>query len=203
MNTVNLLDENLLLWNQFREGDADAFGEIMRLHYNDLFSYGSRFTKDAELIKDCIQELFLSLWKNRLTISQTSFVKYYLLTSLRRRLNKAIKKAVRFSIRNELTFQGLFIEDASPENNLVNDEDSKQLTVAVRRVLNDLPKRQQEIIWLRFFMDADADEIAEIMALNKQSVYNLLHKALKKLKDNSLKKGWSMARFSTYLHSFF
>ena len=79
MASVNLLDENLQLWNEFRNGNADAFGELMRIHYQDLFNYATRFTKDDQLIKECIQDLFLALWTNRLTISETSFVKYYLL----------------------------------------------------------------------------------------------------------------------------
>ncbi len=51
MRSINLLDENLRLWNEFRSGDADAFGELIRIHYQDLFNYGTRFTRDEELVK--------------------------------------------------------------------------------------------------------------------------------------------------------
>src|SRR5262245_27359024 len=95
MVSVNLLDENLLLWNKFRNGSADAFGELMRTHYPDLFTYGTRFTRDTPLVKDCIQDLFLSLWMNRTTIGETSFIKYYLLKNLRQILTKAISQSRR------------------------------------------------------------------------------------------------------------
>jgi RNA polymerase sigma factor (sigma-70 family) len=55
----------------------------------------------------------------------------------------------------------------------------------MRQALSGLSKRQQEVIYLRFYVDADIDEIAEIMGLNRQSVYNLLHEGLKKLKKSS------------------
>jgi RNA polymerase sigma factor (sigma-70 family) len=55
----------------------------------------------------------------------------------------------------------------------------------MRKVLASLSRRQQEVIYLRFYVDADLEEIAEIMSLNRQSVYNLLHDALKKLKKLS------------------
>jgi RNA polymerase sigma factor (sigma-70 family) len=55
----------------------------------------------------------------------------------------------------------------------------------MRQALAGLAKRQQEVIYLRFYVDADIDEIAEIMGLNRQSVYNLLHEGLKKLKKSS------------------
>src|ERR1051325_334426 len=93
MASVNLLDENLLLWNEFRNGNADAFGQLIKIHYQDLFNYGTRFTKDEEMVKDCIQDLFLALWANRLTINETSFVKYYLLKSLRHSLSRMIGKS--------------------------------------------------------------------------------------------------------------
>jgi RNA polymerase sigma factor (sigma-70 family) len=69
MSAVNLLGEDLFLWNEFRNGNAEAFGALIRVHYQDLFQYGTRFTKDEELVKDCLQDLFLELWTNRLTIS--------------------------------------------------------------------------------------------------------------------------------------
>ena len=44
-------------------------------------------------------------------------------------------------------------------------------------------------------MDADIEEIAEIMSLNRQSVYNLFHDALKKLKKLTSERKLSMTDF--------
>ncbi|HXB08627.1 MAG TPA: sigma-70 family RNA polymerase sigma factor [Puia sp.] len=169
MASVNLLDENLLLWSKFRNGNANAFGELMRTHYQDLFNYGTRFTKDQGLVKDCIQELFLALWVHRLSISETSFVKYYLLKSLRHSLTRAINR----SRRTGPSFEYLF-NSAQPRK--------------TRKVLAGLSHRQQEIIYLRFYLDADNEEIAEIMSLSRQLVCKLLHDALRRLRKISPKK---------------
>ena len=185
MASVNLLDENLLLWNKFRNGNADAFGELMHTHYQDLFNYGTRFTKDTELIKDCIQDLFLALWINRLTISETSFVKYYLLKSLRHNLTRAISRSRR-SI--EPQFEYLFNSAPPIESSLIREEHLADLARKMRKALAGLSRRQQEVIYLRFYMDADTEEIAEIMSLSRQSVYNLLHDALRRLRKVSPKK---------------
>ena len=187
MASVNLLDENLQLWNEFRNGNADAFGELMHTHYQDLFNYGTRFTKDEELIKDCIQDLFLALWTNRLTISETSFVKYYLLKSLRHNLTRAISRSRH---RGEGNFDDLFNSAPPVEHHLIREEHLADLARKMRKVLAGLSRRQQEVIYLRFYMDADTDEIAEIMSLNRQSVYNLLHDALRRLKKVSPKKAF-------------
>jgi RNA polymerase sigma factor (sigma-70 family) len=182
MGSVNLLDENLLLWNEFRKGNADAFGELMRTHYPDLFNYDTRFTKDEELVKDCIQDLFLSLWTNRGSVSETSFVKYYLLKSLRHSLVRAINRSRHYNHPGEGQFEHIFNGVAPIENQFIREEHLADLAKKMRKVLSGLTRRQQEVIYLRFYMDADIEEIAEIMSLNRQSVYNLLHDAFSKLR---------------------
>ena len=185
MSAVNLLDEDLFLWNEFRSGNAEAFGALIRVHYPDLFQYGTRFTKDKELVKDCLQDLFLELWANRETISETSFVKYYLLKSLRRRLNKKIGRSRYTGSWEELHFESLFNGSPSIAVSIIREENLAELVRKMRQALAGLSKRQQEVIYLRFYLDADIDEIGEIMGLNRQSVYNLLHEGLKKLKKSS------------------
>ena len=188
MSSVNLLDENLLLWNEFRNGNADAFGQLIKIHYQDLFNYGTRFTRDEEMVKDCIQDLFLALWANRLTISPTSFVKYYLLKSLRHNLARTIGRSKYHNSWNELHFEALFNDSPSIGTHLNHDGGVAELARKMRKVLTGLSRRQQEVVYIRFYMDADIEEIAEIMSLNRQSVHNLLHDSLKRLRKISFKK---------------
>ena len=185
MSAVNLLGEDLYLWNEFRSGNADAFGALIRVHYSDLFHYGTRFTRDAELVKDCLQDLFLELWINRETISETSFVRYYLLKALRRKLTRKIGRSRYTGSWEELHFDSLFSGTQPVENGAIREEGLIELTKKMRHSLSGLTKRQQEVVYLRYYVDADIDEIAEIMSVNRQSVYNLLHESLKKLKKLS------------------
>jgi RNA polymerase sigma factor (sigma-70 family) len=185
MSVVNLLGEDLLLWNEYRSGNADAFGAIIRVHYPDLFHYGTRFTRDLELVKDSLQDLFLELWINRETISETSFVKYYLLKALRRKLTRRIGRSRYTGSWEELHFESIFSGTPSVEAGLIREEGLAELAKKMRIALAGLSKRQQEAIYLRYYFDADIDEIAEIMSVNRQSVYNHLHDALKKLKKSS------------------
>lgn len=185
MSVVNLLGEDLFLWNEYRGGNADAFGALIRVHYPDLLQYGTRFTCDIELVKDCLQDLFMELWINRETINETSFVKYYLLKSLRRKLTRRIGRSRHTGSWEELHFESIFNGLSSALPGCSREENLAELTRKMRHALSGLSKRQQEVIYLRYYVDADVEEIAEIMAVNRQSVYNLLHEAMKKLKKLS------------------
>lgn len=173
------------LWILFRSGSEAAFEKIIKSHYQLLFNYGTRFCKDEELIKDTLQELFFSLWQNREGLSNTMSVKNYLLKSLRRKLSREIHKIRNTIHLKDLHFQADFNMVLPVDQNLILQEKLTELSFKVRAVLEKLSPRQQEIIYLRFYMDANLDEIAEIMDLTPQSVYNLLHEALKRFKGLS------------------
>ncbi|KAI9463077.1 hypothetical protein F5148DRAFT_1150328 [Russula earlei] len=172
------------LWTRFRNGDADAFGELIHTHYQDLYHYGIRFTKDEELVKDCIQELFLSIWKSRASFTEVVQLKYYLLKSFRRKVSRELQRNKRIKTL-ELHFETGFDTELSIDHTLIKEEATLELAKKVRAIISRLSKRQQEIIYLRFYLNTDMEEIAGIMSLNRQSVYNLLHEALKKMKDNT------------------
>ena len=50
-------------------------------------------------------------------------------------------------------------------------------------LLNKLPIRQKEAIYLKYYSGLKASEISEIMGIKYQSVINTLHKAIKSLKE--------------------
>jgi DNA-directed RNA polymerase specialized sigma24 family protein len=73
-------------WRGMIEGDTSAFLTIYQDQYQALFSYGYTIAADKELVKDCIQEVFLEIWKTRKTIKiDVANVRSYLFTWLRRK----------------------------------------------------------------------------------------------------------------------
>jgi RNA polymerase sigma factor (sigma-70 family) len=70
----------------------------------------------------------------------------------------------------------------SIEEKLIESEQTKVKAQKIRQVVNDLPQRQKEIIYLKFFQDLGRDEIAEILHLNPQTVSNHLQTAIKSMR---------------------
>jgi RNA polymerase sigma factor (sigma-70 family) len=175
--------EDQVLWNAFRAGDEHAFGDIARKYYKGLFSYGNRFSKDREFVKDCIQDLFYELWVRRESLGETDFVKFYLLKSLRRKIHRAGPR--RLELLEDTELDGMLepVGDVSVEQQIMEIESSEEKSRLIQLLLRSMPKRQQEVIHLRFFENLDNDSIAQIMSISKQAVANLLYRSIRELKD--------------------
>ena len=131
-------------------------------------------------MKDCIQDLFLFLWQKRAAINETPSVEHYLMKALRRRLERALTRNMAMATGHS-TLEFMDLEPA-PDQHIILQEQSAELEQTIKKSIAALSKRQQEIIYLRFYLNADAAQIADIMQLNRQSVYNLLHEAINHLR---------------------
>jgi RNA polymerase sigma factor (sigma-70 family) len=176
-------DTDKTRWNEFRAGKSAAFDQLMQAHYRALFNYGTKFTKDTEFVKDCIQDLFLELWKNRQNLGETEYVRSYLLKSFRRKLFRQLYKNQWRTQVESLDEDYSFDIEFSAESRLVDAQNQQETSEKLTRLLNQLPRRQKEVIYLRFYQELDVEQIVQVMEINTQSVYNLLHKALHQMKQ--------------------
>lgn len=177
--------QDTALWSAFLRGDEQSAAALIKLYYNTLINYGNRFCTDKDLVKDSIQDLFLYLWANRATLKETQHVKFYILKAYRRRLLKEVLKSKKYVSQNfdeDQQFDLQLITESSAENQLIDSEYNGALAEKMKRIVSMLSRRQQEIIYLKFYLDTDQKKIADIMGLSQQAVYNLLYDALKKLR---------------------
>ena len=182
MKAINL-PADITLWNEFRSGNKLSFEKLMQAHYRGLFSYATKFTRDGEFVKDCLQELFLELWRSRASLNATDFVKSYLFKSIRNKIHRELHKNRHHHDAAQLDDNYYFDVEFSIEHHLIREQTLRETANTFSGLLNKLPKRQKEIIYLRFYQDLEVSEIVEIMEINAQSVYNLLHKALANLRE--------------------
>ncbi len=174
--------KDIALWQAFKKGDRDAFAKIYNLFIEDLLSYGYRVTNDRQLIRDSIQDLFLHLWHTRENLTDTDSIRFYLYVSLRNRILRNIEKHNHTSIDTQDLFENI-IGVLSVEDELITTEQYSEQIIQLKRAIQQLPKRQQEIIQLRYYHDFSFEEIAEMMEINNQSVRNLLHRAITELRQ--------------------
>jgi RNA polymerase sigma factor (sigma-70 family) len=171
-------------WLQrLQQNDEQALAAIMRKYYTALYNYGSRFTNDEGLIKDCIQEVFISLWQRRETAPTILSPRYYLLRAVK---NKVLKSLHQNNIRSgtvALEEEYDFLQEFSVEKLIIDKQMSEEQATILRKTMSQLSKRQHELIYLKFYQHLDHAQIAGLMNLSRQSVYNLLHETIQKLRS--------------------
>ncbi|SFW36851.1 Sigma-70, region 4 [Sinomicrobium oceani] len=168
-------------WDLFFTGGEETLYSCFYLFYNDLYRLGLFWFKDADIAKESIHNLFIELHKKWNCSQDIYNKKQYVITVLRRVGHKTYyrnytpgnmtKKAVDMSnvdSLKELSYEDLLIASQA------EDQRKKQLF----DVMHKLTRRQQQMIYLRFFEGLSCTEIARITALSERTIYNTLHNAI-------------------------
>lgn len=164
------------LWIAFKKGDEQAYEFMFKHYYTCLLNYGLKINRDTEEIKDCIQQLFVGLWESRLRLGSNNSIKSYLLASLRRIILRRLK--VRFQYINIDQISPSFHVETSVEFKYINQQKEIERAEMLSALIEKLPDRQKEALYLRFYGDHSFSEIAEIMGITTRGVYKLIYKAL-------------------------
>ena len=188
-------ESHVLWWNAFKQGDWDAFTALYGEFYELLNNYGRKFTRDEDLIHDVVHDLFVRLWTTRQRLGAPVSVKNYLYKAFRSTLFRKIQSLSKFvGLEGETGgFTVNFIPDASFR------QEEMELRKQVIDMVNTLPARQQEIIFLRFYEGMSYEEISSIMDINMSSTYKLLYKALDNLQKVSDKRIFILITCLLYL----
>lgn len=180
--TINskLLDDNSL-WINLKAGDEKSFSLLFNRYYEDLVSYGNSLSPYKEKVQDCVQDVFADVWVYRNSLQENVVVKAYLLSSVRKRIARLFQRDHIF--RKTTSTEAIeFLFDFSIENELIQDEVTAEHVLHLNKLLNDLPGRQKEALYLRYHQGLAVEQIAELLDVNYQSANNLLYRGLLKLR---------------------
>jgi RNA polymerase sigma factor (sigma-70 family) len=188
--------DDAMLWNNLREGDEKSFSMLFERYYTDLVRYGNSLSPYDEKVQDCIQDVFTDIWVYRNTLQSSVVVKAYLLSSVRKRIARLYERDHIFR-KTTSTDSIAFLLEFSVDYELIDDDyATKEKVVHLNNLLNDLPARQKEALYLRYHQGLTVEQIAEMLDVNYQSASNLLHRGLL-----NLRKEWK-GSFTVFLMLF-
>ena len=179
MEQTNHSTDTLLA--SFQAGNMAAFSQLYNLHINVLFNYGLKLTIDKELLKDCIHDIFVKLYTKKDEIGTIDKLRSYLLISLK---NKLCDELRRLMYMSDTAIEEVSISTPTDvEDDYMEEEQRKNEFSLVRRLLEHLSPRQREALTLYYIEEKKYEDICEIMNMNYQSVRNLMHRGLTKLRS--------------------
>ena len=179
MEQTNHSTDTLLA--SFQAGNMAAFSQLYNLHINVLFNYGLKLTIDKELLKDCIHDIFVKLYTKKDELGTIDNLRSYLFISLKNKLCDELRRRMYMS---DTAVEEVSISTPTDvEDDYMEVEQRKNEFSLVRRLLDQLSPRQREALTLYYIEEKKYEDICEIMNMNYQSVRNLMHRGLTKLRS--------------------
>ncbi len=179
-----LIQLNKDLWLRFLKGDDDAFVQLYTLNVDAMLNYGLHFTPLRDQIKEAIQDVFVTLYSKRQKLSQVENVRVFLFVALKNNLFLLFNKDKKHYQID--TVEPVFSLELSAEDAYIINEREIELKQCVQQMLNLLSHRQREVIYYRFTEGLSYEEICVLMKMNIQSVRNLLHRSITKIRETHM-----------------
>ncbi len=172
------------LWSYIKAGNELAFSVLYKRYVDRIYNYGMHCCKHRELVKDCLQALFVKIWSDRETLHVSGTFNHYLLKSFRRLLVERLLS----HRRSPVLFQGSSSGDLNftlPVDAFINDGGAKNHQRKIPAVnLSLLNERQREAIFLKFFNGLSYDETSSVMGLHGNAAYDLISTALEVMRED-------------------
>ena len=176
-----------LLWQKFHTGDDTAFDRLYYKCVHILFLYGLQFTPDRELVKDCIQDIFIKILEMNNQKAEINNILGFLHTGLKNRIINSVNRSkIHQKYIHSLAFSD--IDVYTPEQRLEGLEEEKQNKNLIENILKLLTPQQRKVVQYRHIENLSLEEISILLKINYQSTQNILQRAIGKIKSHFIKK---------------
>ncbi len=180
------MDTDLELIERVRNGDTNAFKELVTKHKRNVYYLAFDITRNREDAEDVTQDVFIkafrsiknfrgdakfSSWLYRITVNTC--------LTLKTRKSYTVMKA---SDNIEDTIDTDFEIKSSGRTDPVDNAEAEFIRKNIEKALNKLTEKERTVFIMRNYSEMHFNEIVEIMNLKPGTVRSLNFKALKKLR---------------------
>jgi RNA polymerase sigma-70 factor (ECF subfamily) len=170
------LDEADLI-HHARQGDGNAWEILMRQHQEAVFRLAYLMLGDADQAEDVAQEVFIRAFRSLHRFDLSRPVRPWLLRIAANLSRNQQRSAGRYFAALRRTLLNAD-PPASIEKIALGNLEAESLWQAVR----SLPMGDQQIIYLRFFLEIPVHETAAVLDIAEGTVKSRLHRALDHLR---------------------
>ena len=176
------------LIGQARSGDGEAFGELCHEHGPRLLRQATALCGDASAAEDLVQETLIEAWRCLPRYDgQCRFFTWLCSILIHRHRNSRRKRwPLPFSFlfgseheRAEISVS--FTADPAPGPGILAEQ--AEHGARMLRVLDRLPAKQREVIYLRFYADDSLEGIAAAVGCSVGTVKSRLFHGLERLRQ--------------------
>ena len=168
-------DDELL--SAIRQDDEKAFAELVKRYWKQVHAMTYARVHSLDATQEIVQNLFISLWDKRTTLSIRHLPSYLSVATRNRVLNYIDSQLTQ---RRHWDYYKQFISQQAD----VTDHDVKvnELMEALECGLNDLPEKSKKIFRLHQLEGLSISEIARSLNLSEKAIQYHITQSTKRLK---------------------
>jgi RNA polymerase sigma-70 factor, ECF subfamily len=163
------------------------FEALYARHSREVWAMAYARWMDADLALDIAQEAFMRLWKHwEVGEEEIQNTRAWLLRVARNLAEDYGKSSFR---RNGTTAPQLMNGVKSREPMPLEKMERAEAFTQIRATLDELPQGDRELLTLRYALEYDATQIAELLGINATAVHMRLSRARQRLADRLTAQG--------------
>lgn len=160
-----------------KNGDAEAFGELYELYYKEMYCYACYVTGSEAMAQDAVSDAVLSAFRQISSLKNSKAFKGWLFKIL-------CAACKRYYTENEKKKSLVYLDDENGGHEEPADIGSIELSVELRKALEELSAEEREIVLLSVLGNYKSHEIADILDIPSSTVRSKLKRSLKKLRNS-------------------
>ncbi|WP_067149495.1 RNA polymerase sigma factor [Pseudotamlana agarivorans] len=173
-----LLNDSLLA-SEIKKSNREAFKTLFERYYKNLLDYIVTYTHDLQEAEDIVQLTFISLWNNRANLNYTKSIKSYIYRiAYNTYIDVYRKQKKKDAFFNELK------EQALRDRFTTDPEALEKRIIKLQKVIDRLPEKCREILYLNKFEGLKYKEISERLDISVKTVESHMYTAFKKIREN-------------------
>jgi RNA polymerase sigma-70 factor (family 1) len=195
-NDYDLHTDQVLL-QQLSQNDQAAFTAIYERYWKLLFREAMNVLRSQKEAEDCVQELFVSLWNRRQTLSVTT-LRTYLQTAIRYQcIDRIEKNMIRGGYLEDFT---TYMEANQTMPSIEEELYARELAASIDQVMDKMPGKMREVFRLSRQEHLTHREIANRLQISEETVKKQIYLALKILKSNLGNTSLAMLIMATFVY---
>ncbi len=161
-----------------QNGDTDAFARVYDHFFDSLYRFCA-FRLPVAVAEDVTADIFVKAWEKLATYHERSGVPFgaWLFRIARHRVVDELRRSRTFEEVPEE------VEDEDRLNRAEARVKRNHLITTMRKAMDRLPRRYQEVLHLSYMSDLGSPEVAQVLRTSEGSVRILKFRALKKLQE--------------------
>ncbi|MBO5212349.1 MAG: RNA polymerase sigma factor [Clostridia bacterium] len=176
MNSIKAQGDEVLV-SLTLKGNENAFSELISRYTNMLYSVVCNMISDHFYAEDIVQETFIDGFFQLSRLKEPSKFASWLYGIAKHKALRYITKSKPTQCIDDLA-EILYSDNASPENQLLNKENQRQINSAI----NSLSEKNKTVFIMHYLQNKSVSQIATRLCLSEGTVKSRLYEARNKLK---------------------